>query len=64
LARALERVLDDDGLRRRMGEAAFDVAGSEYHAARVVPRLERIYRELIAPTAAPAPDAGLVAREQ
>jgi glycosyltransferase involved in cell wall biosynthesis len=46
-AAALQRVLGDEPLRRRMGSAALAVARSEFHAAAVVPALEASYLALI-----------------
>jgi glycosyltransferase involved in cell wall biosynthesis len=45
-AAALEQLLSDERLRRRMGIAARAVAEREYHAESVIPRLEEIYRQL------------------
>ncbi|MEO5567688.1 MAG: glycosyltransferase [Gemmatimonadaceae bacterium] len=46
-ARALERVLLDQDLRRRMGAAAVRVARTEYHVDAVIPGLEAIYVRLL-----------------
>jgi glycosyltransferase involved in cell wall biosynthesis len=47
LRMAMERLLSDDGLRQRMGDAAKRRA-SDYEASAVVPSIEAIYRHLIA----------------
>ena len=46
LTRALEQLLADDSLRRRMGAAAQQLARREYHADSVIPSVERTYRKL------------------
>ena len=46
-ARALERVLDDEDLRRRMRAAALKIARTEYHVDAVIPNLEKIYVRLL-----------------
>lgn len=46
IASALERLMSDDAPRHRMGVAARDVAHREYHAASVIPQLERLYVRL------------------
>ena len=46
-ARALERVLTDEALRRRMGGAALGVARTEYHVDAVIPGLEAIYLQFL-----------------
>ncbi len=47
LAHALERVLADDELRRRLGTAAAGVARTEYHVNVVIAGLERLYARLL-----------------
>jgi len=47
LAQALDRLLTDEPLRRRMGRAAVDVARAEYDAGAVITRLESAYEELL-----------------
>lgn len=44
---ALERVLTDEDLRRRMGAAALTIARTEYHVDAVIPGLETIYMRLL-----------------
>jgi len=51
-ARALERVLADEDLRRRMGTAARRVARTEYHVDAVIPALETMYVRLLGRRAA------------
>ena len=46
-ANALEHVLADEELRRRMGAAALRVARSEYHVNAVIPALETMYVKLL-----------------
>jgi glycosyltransferase involved in cell wall biosynthesis len=46
-ARALERMLADEDLRRRMGAAAVKIARSEYHVDAVIPALETMYVRLL-----------------
>ena len=46
VAAALERLMSDDALRRRMGSAAREVAYREYHAGSVIPKLEQLYLKL------------------
>ena len=52
-ARALEWVLADQDLRRRMGAAALRIARSEYHVDSVIPGLEAIYVRLLERRTAP-----------
>ena len=47
LDEALARLLDDDGLRRRMGEAAAERAERTFSAARHVADVEGVYRALL-----------------
>lgn len=47
-ARAVEPMLADEDLRRRMGAAALKIARSEYHVDAVIPSLERMYAGLLA----------------
>jgi L-malate glycosyltransferase len=47
-ARALEPMLADEDLRRRVGAAALKIARSEYHVDAVIPSLERMYVGLLA----------------
>ena len=47
-ADALERLLSDEDLRRRMGAAALKIARSEYHVDAVIPSLESMYVRLLA----------------
>jgi glycosyltransferase involved in cell wall biosynthesis len=46
-ARALERVLADEDLRRRMGAAALKISRSEYHVNAVIPALQAMYVRLL-----------------
>jgi L-malate glycosyltransferase len=46
-AHALERVLADEELRRRLGAAAAGIARAEYHVDTVIAGLERIYARLL-----------------
>jgi glycosyltransferase involved in cell wall biosynthesis len=46
-ADALERLLSDEDLRRRMGAAALKIARSEYHVDAVIPSLESMYVRLL-----------------
>ena len=48
LARALGTLLSDDGLRRRMGEAGHARVRAELTQARMVARVESLYREVAA----------------
>lgn len=45
LAHSLRQLLDDRGLRERMGQAAYDKARDRFSADRVVHRIERIYAQ-------------------
>jgi glycosyltransferase involved in cell wall biosynthesis len=44
---ALERMLGDEDLRRRMGAAALKIARTEYHVDAVIPALETMYVRLL-----------------
>jgi glycosyltransferase involved in cell wall biosynthesis len=46
LSAAISRLLADDGLRERIGARARE-ASRAYEIARIVPRIERIYDELV-----------------
>jgi glycosyltransferase involved in cell wall biosynthesis len=46
-ARALEQVLANEDLRRRMGAAGLAIARTEYHVDTVIPGLERLYVRLL-----------------
>jgi glycosyltransferase involved in cell wall biosynthesis len=46
-ALALERLLADEDLRRRMGSAAQRIARAEYHVDTVIPFLEEMYGQLL-----------------
>jgi L-malate glycosyltransferase len=46
-ARALERLLADEDLQRRMGAAALRIARTEYHVDAVIPHLEAMYVRLL-----------------
>jgi L-malate glycosyltransferase len=48
LAAALGRVLDDETLARRLGQAAVERARHEFRADAVIPRLETLYSALLA----------------
>ncbi|MGW0731266.1 glycosyltransferase family 4 protein [Streptomyces sp. NPDC002851] len=52
LADALLRLIDDEELRRRMGRAALE-KGSRYDPARIVPRYEALFRQLLECRAGP-----------
>jgi glycosyltransferase involved in cell wall biosynthesis len=47
LANALDRLLRDPVLRRRMGAEGGRVARAEYHVSTVIPRLEAMYCDLL-----------------
>lgn len=53
LAGAVDRLLADDGLRARMGDAARERAEREFSAARLVRDTEELYEELAAETGVP-----------
>jgi L-malate glycosyltransferase len=48
LASALGRVLDDEALAHRLGEAALELARRKFRADAVIPRLEVLYSSLLA----------------
>jgi glycosyltransferase involved in cell wall biosynthesis len=46
LRESMENLLRDEGLRKRMGEAA-QIKAKNFQASHVVPRIEEVYRELL-----------------
>lgn len=46
LSSALDRLLSDEGLRRRMGEAARNKVESTFSTEQILPQIERLYHEL------------------
>jgi len=49
LARALGQLLEDEGLRRRLGRGARARFGQEFHIAQVARRIAALYQEALAP---------------
>lgn len=60
LRQAIERVLADPELRERMGQAALRRV-AEFQASTVVPRIERVYQQLLQDSASACPSPGSVA---
>ncbi len=58
LARALERLLRDEALRRRMGRAARRVADERFDIAATVRRYEALYVRLLRQKGFVRPEAG------
>ena len=48
LAAAIDRLVDDEDLRRRLGAAAGERQRAEFTIAATVRRLEELYEELVA----------------